>query len=86
MSITVSGKVQGVWFRKYAANQAHALGVQGFVTNQADGTVLAVATGTLQQIEAFVNACKKGPPLAHVQELRTEVLPLQFFEGFQILR
>ncbi|CDR94688.1 acylphosphatase, putative [Babesia bigemina] len=35
----VSGRVQGVFFRKFTKEAADRLGIKGFVRNEADGTV-----------------------------------------------
>lgn len=86
VSIIVSGKVQGVWFRKHTAVKAQELGLTGYVTNWASGDVQIIATGTLQQITALQNWCKTGPPLAQVKSVTTEALSLQLFETFQIRR
>jgi acylphosphatase len=43
--ITVSGKVQGVWFRKSTQDKARELGLRGFVRNQPDGSVYIEASG-----------------------------------------
>ncbi|MDG1850558.1 MAG: acylphosphatase, partial [Gammaproteobacteria bacterium] len=39
INVTVSGRVQGVYFRATTKEVADTLGVTGFVKNQADGSV-----------------------------------------------
>jgi acylphosphatase len=86
LSIQITGKVQGVWFRKHAAEKAQQLGITGYVTNRADGSVQIIATGTSQQLHALTEWCKKGPPLARVTAVSAHPLPLQQFPDFTILR
>ena len=43
--ITISGKVQGVFFRQFTQGIAEELGITGFARNQADGSVYIVADG-----------------------------------------
>jgi len=83
--LVVVGRVQGVAFRARAAAEAHRLGVSGWVRNRMDGTVEATAEGSPESVKAFVAWCRRGPPLAEVDELRvTEVPPTGLERGFQI--
>ena len=53
----VSGKVQGVWFRKYTKDFAASVGVKGWVQNSRRGTVIGVAEGSndaLDKMEHFL--------------------------------
>lgn len=70
----VSGKVQGVWFRAAAREQALALHLQGFARNLADGRVEVVALGDEKALEALEAWLWKGPPLAGVTEVQREPL------------
>jgi acylphosphatase len=49
----VTGKVQGVFFRKHAAAAATELGLAGWVANAADGAVVGVAQGPPAAAGAF---------------------------------
>lgn len=65
----VSGKVQGVWFRASARDQALALGLRGSVRNLANGSVDVLAVGDDDAIDALAAWLRQGPPLARVDEL-----------------
>jgi acylphosphatase len=86
ISITVIGKVQGVFFRQSAKEKALAAGVSGYVSNQPDGTVLIIATGTSEQLGELITWCKTGPPRAEVISVDTRELPLEVFSRFTIER
>jgi acylphosphatase len=62
----ISGRVQGVYYRVTAADEARRLGLSGWVKNLPDGRVEAVAEGRLRQLERFVSWCRQGPPAAEV--------------------
>ena len=67
--VTVSGQVQGVFFRDTCARRARAEGVTGWVRNRADGTVEAWFQGHAQAVENMVTWCRQGPPLAAVADV-----------------
>jgi acylphosphatase len=86
ISITVSGKVQGVFFRQNAKEKALELGLTGQVKNLEDGNVHIIATGTPEQLASFTDWCKKGPPRAAVAGVEILELSLKEFEHFTIVR
>ncbi|HEY6336103.1 MAG TPA: acylphosphatase [Alphaproteobacteria bacterium] len=63
----IEGRVQGVWFRAWTAEEAMKRGVRGWVRNRRDGSVEAQFSGPSQNVDEMVEACKKGPPHAVVQ-------------------
>lgn len=62
----VSGRVQGVGFRYFAAARARALGVAGWVRNRSDGCVEGLAAGEAGAVERFRTWLAQGPPAARV--------------------
>lgn len=63
----VSGRVQGVGFRWFAARIARELGICGWVRNAKDGSVEAVAAGSDDALEAFEAALRRGPAGSRVE-------------------
>lgn len=84
--ITISGKVQGVYFRATAKNKADELDVKGIVANKPDGTVYAEVEGPGAEVDLFVDWCKKGPPTAEVETLKVSAGRLRGFSDFHIVR
>jgi acylphosphatase len=84
ISITISGRVQGVFFRQSAKEKAQAFGIKGKVMNMPDGKVHIIATGSAEQLEKLVAWCKQGPPRAIVHSVQTAELSLQEFDSFTI--
>jgi len=65
----VSGKVQGVFFRASARNEAVRLGLHGHARNLSDGSVEVVATGSDEALRELEQWLRKGPPAACVDEV-----------------
>ena len=86
VSITVSGKVQGVFYRQSTKEIAKTLGINGEVKNMQNETVLIIATGTEQQIEEFIQWCWRGPEKAKVSNVIVEEITLKLFDKFSIVR
>jgi acylphosphatase len=86
ISITISGKVQGVYFRQSTKEKAKELGLTGQVKNLPDGSVHITATGTKEQLDKLEAWCRKGPSRAVVDNIIIKKLPLQQFEQFNIVR
>lgn len=57
----VRGRVQGVGFRYFVHARAVALGLRGWVANQADGSVRCVAEGLEADLEQLLEALGAGP-------------------------
>ena len=86
VSITVSGLVQGVFYRQSTKEKALELGISGIVKNLPDGNVHILATGTADQLDQLVQWCKQGPPHAKVTGVQIENITPQVFMGFVIQR
>lgn len=62
----VSGRVQGVFYRASAREQALMLGLTGYARNLPDGTVEVLACGSGSAIDALVQWLERGPAGARV--------------------
>jgi acylphosphatase len=72
LNLVVSGRVQGVGFRYYAANRARVHGIAGWVRNSYDGRVEIEAEGPRGDLELFLAEIRKGPPASHVTHVSEE--------------
>ena len=86
VSIEIQGKVQGVWYRASAREEAHKLGLNGFVKNQQDGSVFIEVCGENDQVEQLINWCLKGPEHALVTELRIKKIEPFHSDKFEIIK
>ena len=82
--IRVFGRVQGVFFRAWAAEQARGLEVGGWVRNRRDGTVELEAHGDAESVEALIERCREGPPSARVERVETEEIEGEGGERFEV--
>ena len=85
VKLTVSGKVQGVFFRRYTCQQALKLGLSGYVKNLLNGDVEIVAQGDALQVDQLIEWAKSGSPAAEVKNLKLEIMSNQDeFQDFVI--
>ncbi len=84
--LTVSGRVQGVFFRASTRDEARRLGVQGHVRNLPNGNVEILAGGDDDQVDRLIRWARQGPPGARVHDVQVEPLSAStILEGFSIL-
>jgi acylphosphatase len=70
----VSGRVQGVYYRRSAQRVAESLGVTGSARNLPDGRVEVVAWGGDAALARLVEWLHEGPALARVESV--DVVPI----------
>lgn len=67
--VKITGKVQGVFFRKSTWEKAITLGIKGWVRNDSDGSILVEMEGNDFAITEMEKWLRIGPPLAKVDFL-----------------
>jgi len=80
----VAGRVQGVYYRAAAAEQAQRLGVDGCVRNLADGRVEVIAGGPPAAVAELVRWLWEGPPAASVESVQVEEWRAEIPIGFAV--
>jgi acylphosphatase len=86
LSLHITGKVQGVYYRQSTRKKALSLGLSGFVQNLPDGSVYIRVTGLRSLLDELITWCRTGPPAAVVKELVITELSVEEFDGFEIRR
>lgn len=81
--LVIAGDVQGVSFRDWAADQARALGLAGYVRNLEDGTVEIVMSGPEIAMSHFAALCEDGPPAADVKDVQSSDTDEEVGPGFE---
>ena len=85
-SITISGKVQGVFFRHHTKTEADKLQINGFVRNEPDGSVFIEGEGSPDGMENFTAWCSHGPAGAKVENITTMPGEVKGYTSFEIRR
>jgi acylphosphatase len=67
--VTITGMVQGVFFRARTRNEAIRNNVTGWVKNLPDGRVEAVFEGKPDDVDRVVGWCRIGPSQAVVEHV-----------------
>ena len=62
----ITGRVQGVNFRRFVESLASDMGLTGRVSNLPDGSVEVVAQGEYGVLKVFLNHLRTGPSHAQV--------------------
>lgn len=68
----VSGRVQGVYYRASAREQALRLGLSGYARNLDDGRVEVLVVGDRAAVDSLIKWLHIGPPAAHVSEVAVQ--------------
>jgi acylphosphatase len=82
--VTVTGRVQGVFFRDSLRHRANSHHVAGWATNRPDGAVEAVFEGTSDDVERLVEFAKQGPRQAEVDNVDVREEEPEGLTGFEI--
>jgi len=80
----VSGRVQGVYYRKSVVESAQALGFDGYVKNLEDGRVEAVVSCKDSDLGSFIALLEKGSLLSSVKKIEKKEIKAVTFKGFEI--
>ncbi|MCY3411967.1 MAG: acylphosphatase [Candidatus Heimdallarchaeota archaeon] len=68
--ISITGHVQGVFFRASAQEMAERHKIVGYVQNLPDKSVEIIASG--KNMKEFIDWCKTGPRAARVKNVKVE--------------
>jgi len=82
--VTITGEVQGVFFREGARRKATEAGVAGWITNRSDGRVEAVFEGPAEAVEDLVEFCRDGPTAATVEDIEVQTEEPEGLSGFDV--
>ena len=84
--LVIKGKVQGVFFRASTKEKANELGIKGWVKNMPDGNVEVLAAGNKDQLENFIEWCRRGPTQAIVSDVVVSDAEESFLNEFRIIK
>lgn len=82
---TVTGKVQGVYFRAWVFDQASSLGLTGWIRNLQDGKVEILAQGDPANLDTLKERLPQGSPLSRVVSVEMQIIDYdKHYDTFQI--
>jgi acylphosphatase len=85
LDVVVRGRVQGVGFRMFVVDAATALGLVGWVANEAGGAVRTVVEGPEPRLLELLGALRAGPPAARVDDVEESwTAPTGRFDRFSV--
>jgi acylphosphatase len=82
--VSVTGRVQGVFFRAWMRDQAIELGVTGWVRNCPDGRVDSHVEGEEAAVRQLIERLRRGPPAARVEDVQLWNVELFDFDDFEV--
>ena len=82
--VSVTGRVQGVFFRAWTRDQAIELGVTGWVRNCPDGRVDMHIEGEESAVQQLIGRLHRGPPAAEVDDVHLWDVELGDFDDFEV--
>lgn len=82
--LIVSGRVQGVGFRSWAAREAGRLGITGLVRNLPDSTVEVIAEGTPDLLDRFYSSLESGNGYSRTDHIQKNRFPYKGYTRFLI--
>jgi len=83
--LTITGSVQGIFFRQYIKEQADKNKIRGFVRNLENGKVEVFIEGDPENVDKMVALTKRGPEHAQIRYVEEKPESFQDFKEFKIL-
>lgn len=84
-NVRLRGRVQRVGYRRFVLDTAQEMGIDGYVSNQEDGSVTIFAQGESQLLQTFPDSLKKTPTQATIKSIDVEqASPDPILRGFKI--
>jgi acylphosphatase len=82
--LSITGRVQGVFYRAWAREHADQLGVRGWIRNRPDGHVEAHVEGDEAAVDRMIERLREGPPAAQVENVRIWDADVFGFDDFEV--
>ena len=82
----ISGKVQGVFYRKSVSQEMMKRQFKGYIQNLSNGAVEVVAEIFDDEFDTFMNILKEGSLMSDVEDIQYEIINDAEFttDGFEI--
>lgn len=84
VEVRITGEVQGVSFRAYAAREAVRLELAGWVRNEPDDSVAGHFEGPDEAVEQMLAWCRRGSPAADVEAVEVREVEPRGAASFEV--
>jgi acylphosphatase len=82
--LNITGKVQGVWYRKYVMQIAEILQYTGYVKNLNNGSVeVVINLETQSELESLISKLYEGSMFSKVDDISCQKIEDIIFDKFQ---
>ena len=71
VKISISGEVQGIYFRAFIKDRANELGLTGYAKNTPDKKIEVIVEGHELKINKLIEQCREGPSGAKAINIST---------------
>ena len=86
VKLSISGTVQGVFYRRFVKDNAEKNNVMGFVRNLEDGRLEVFLEGEQESVDNMVAICKRGPAHSNIKKIEEKEEKFQDFKEFRIIQ
>ena len=84
--LLISGKVQGVGFRRWLYVKAIEKNIHGWVKNKITGDVEVLLIGNDEDVKILIKQCVKGPSASNITQVKIQDYKQDYFKkSFDIL-
>ena len=84
LHVAITGRVQGVGYRAWVADEAERLSLAGWVRNRRDGSVEAVFKGEEDAMVRMLDECWRGPRSATVTNVVATAIADEGWRDFSV--
>jgi len=86
VKLSISGTVQGVFYRRFVKDNADKNNVMGFVRNLEDGRLEVFLEGEQESVDNMIAICKRGPAHSNLKKIEEKEEKFQDFKEFRIIQ
>ena len=82
--LTITGTIQGIFFKQFIKDHAEKNKVSGFLRSKEDGRVEIFLEGDRENVDSLVSICKRGPQHSNIRSVEEKTERVQDFKEFKI--
>jgi acylphosphatase len=83
--LTLTGSVQGIFFKNFIKENAEKHNVKGYLRQLENGKIEIFIEGLTENVDSLIAICKRGPQHAQIRSAEEKEEHFQDFKEFKIL-